>query len=299
LGKKGLPKKLYRFRAIETPKQFDYVVNEIRNGYLYLSRPEDFNDSFDSLSILSGNSYYDYFKDYLGFNPEIPKNLYDFVYKLEETNGCKIDFSQLVKAMGFYKDTMNVMLKKNENTSSMQSILEYNAFINSQLRQIRIACFTEQLRNMPMWAHYANNHRGICLLYDTTTNMGMLHKDRFYKVQYRNQIFDAVYESIQYDRRLYSMLEECVITKHADWSYEKEWRLVYHPAHLFACKEDVPMNYHDSGMLIDFIRPSSIYLGWRASDELCSLMRKAVEGIDIKIIKIKMTEHGLKENCDE
>ena len=30
---------------------------------------------------------------------------------------------------------------------------------------IRVACFSEKCNNMPMWAHYAKEHRGICFGY--------------------------------------------------------------------------------------------------------------------------------------
>jgi hypothetical protein len=40
--------------------------------------------------------------------------------------------------------------------------------IASLRNNIKITCFSEELFSMPMWSHYANNHKGFCIEYDFT-----------------------------------------------------------------------------------------------------------------------------------
>ena len=51
----------------------------------------------------------------------------------------------------------------------MQGIEDINSEINETInRTYRFACFTQSKTNLPMWNHYANGHKGVCLEYDTT-----------------------------------------------------------------------------------------------------------------------------------
>lgn len=42
----------------------------------------------------------------------------------------------------------------------------WNSFVQQINRMIAIICFTQSPNNMPMWAHYANEHKGYCVEYE-------------------------------------------------------------------------------------------------------------------------------------
>lgn len=100
--------------------------------------------------------------------------------------------------------------------------------------------FTENaFENIPMWAHYSNNHKGYCVKY--TVN----NKNAIFKVQYVNKRFDISkiidiflknfydgyvkkiksFDEIVKDQAVF-LLINCYI-KHSSWEYEKEYRIIY------------------------------------------------------------------------
>lgn len=80
---------------------------------------------------------------------------------------------------------------------------------------------SEYADNMLMWSHYAKNHSGYCIEYDT-------RKDDF---------FDMILLPVIYSKERYDATS-CFITKSTnisinpilyksdEWSYEREWRIV-------------------------------------------------------------------------
>ena len=45
-------------------------------------------------------------------------------------------------------------------------MLEKNLFNQIPLENFRVSCFSEDNKNDLMWAHYADQHRGVCLVYE-------------------------------------------------------------------------------------------------------------------------------------
>ena len=109
----------------------------------------------------------------------------------------------------------------------------------------RITSFTRESVNcMPMWAHYASNHSGFCVEYDTNKNINL--KACLFPVQYTyervditNIIDSAVEELIEsMEKSINTGIKEIKINnliliwiimyssciKHKSWSYEKEIR---------------------------------------------------------------------------
>ena len=79
-----------------------------------------------------------------------------------------------------------------------------------------VCCFTEDEDNILMWSHYADSHKGVCLIYDLSQD------ERYFKglgpVMYRDE--PPTIGKIENDI-IFSLL-----TKGPKWSYEKEWRLI-------------------------------------------------------------------------
>jgi len=271
--KKQLPKNLYRFKSIETTIQLIYVINEITKGELYLSRPEDFNDIFDAMSVLSKDNMYDYFKD----SPDI-----DYIIELVKYVNKVYGKTSVRKNAGILKDL------------SMNFWIDMNNHYNQTMRQMRIACFTECLNSMPMWAHYANDHQGVCLLYDTTTFTDSIHRTRLFPVEYTKQIPDMILEETVKSKAVkFKSLESCVTKKHEDWSYEKEWRLIYHQGFFYSKEEDVPEEFYESGKVINFYKPSKVYLGYKVKVQVENFIREIVEALGIDVVKMESTVFGL------
>ncbi len=103
-----------------------------------------------------------------------------------------------------------------------------------------ITCFSSKIDdNMPMWAHYANNHKGYCIKYS------VLNPRLIYQVQYEpkriksavvpTMIFNEIAKS--YNQGLKKPTDEfykyfahfymSFCCKHDFWDYEEEYRLLY------------------------------------------------------------------------
>ena len=98
---------------------------------------------------------------------------------------------------------------------------------------------------MPMWAHYANNHKGFCVAYDVKDSLDL--KSCLFPVQYTDQRLDISSEMVKQalkisesideteqsgnlvtmlkDRTLIYLTQLLYNLKHTSWSYEKEYRL--------------------------------------------------------------------------
>ncbi|MCS3792712.1 DUF2971 domain-containing protein [Aeromonas hydrophila] len=99
-----------------------------------------------------------------------------------------------------------------------------------------IVSLSETPRNILMWAHYTNQHKGICIGYEREmlTKNEKQHSDypSFYKpikVNYDNRRFDKFTDSIDgatlNDKRK-NILIKSLTTKSNDWIYEKEHRII-------------------------------------------------------------------------
>ncbi|MFA0570172.1 DUF2971 domain-containing protein [Vibrio gallaecicus] len=72
-------------------------------------------------------------------------------------------------------------------------------------------------QNVLMWAHYANNHRGFCLEFDTSND----YFGRAWKVNYVNRINSIDILDFTEEDAFNSL-----VTKTKEWSYESEFRVI-------------------------------------------------------------------------
>ncbi len=78
-----------------------------------------------------------------------------------------------------------------------------------------VACFSKGFKSPTMWSHYAKNHTGFVMGYEC------LNKNKLIKVNYTDKLIK--YEDI--DKQ--ELIDHLVKTKYNEWSYEKEYRLLY------------------------------------------------------------------------
>lgn len=166
-------------------RSFDaHWYSSIIKGKAYMGSPAKFNDPFD------GNLYgyaHSFYNELLNSTGDLPSE----------------DF-QVMSANGEIK-TFSEALKHRQN-----------AFKDC----FRVACFTERLDLMTLWAHYASNHTGYVIEYDTT-RMTREQRDILYKIAYfSNEELQNIALSIP-RRPIFNLLQ-----KDLEWSYEQEWRMV-------------------------------------------------------------------------
>ena len=78
-----------------------------------------------------------------------------------------------------------------------------------------MVCFSEDYHSPVQWAHYSDNHKGICIGFDITD-------DKLSQIKYvdeRGSLPENIEEIDQ------SFMKKLMHQKFSHWSYEKEWRI--------------------------------------------------------------------------
>lgn len=293
LKKNNLPKKLYRYRSF-TKKNGIQRLDEIEDGKIYLSRPEDFNDLFDVSSLLmyedvSKYQRKDVFKEQ--YQNKLPKEDYQKIFQAEDWYDRLMEYS----AERATSKEKKMQWKNAINEAIRRAIELLNEDINKIVNNtVRYACFTTKPDNGSMWANYADEHHGICLEYDTNQIENVYQINRLFPIYYVDKLPDMVYGMIHNQYPTFSFFEYLAIHKTKEWAYEDEWRLVYDAGSFYWSKNDIPEEYWKTGKLINFICPSKIFLGARIDYASEKVIRIAAEQKDIPVVKAKKTSYGLR-----
>ena len=165
--------------------------------------------------------------------------------------------------------------------------------INKEIRSLRatfdhlkttmgISCLSELDDSLLMWAHYANNHRGMCVEYELLEINRQLGFSPV-PVIYSNE--RSILRSINQDtidEDTMSALIESITSKSPEWSYEREWRIIRDNG---ACGAN--WDEEKKGALLDMIRPTSVILGCMATPEFESMIREYCEDFKINLYKME------------
>lgn len=146
----------------------------------------------------------------------------------------------------------------NYNDPFELSIVGKERKTESRISGVRLTCFTNSYLNKLMWAHYADNNRGVCLTCE-------LPVDDVYAVCYTSKryseaddIDSIIYNSKNYAKRnlkkdyiVLDKKQKIALLKSLCWSYEKEYRVIL-----------TDYSKYKKGTLFFYpIKISNIYLG--------------------------------------
>ena len=119
------------------------------------------------------------------------------------------------------------------------TILAYYRETIGQLPQLATTCFSKSPDVIPMWAHYAHNHRGVVIEVDEEKLSNYFPEANFGDIDYLDEPDEEILELLHRahatckPRHVYflqsAVFSAAYYTKHACWSYEKERRLVAGP----------------------------------------------------------------------
>jgi hypothetical protein len=145
---------------------------------------------------------------------------------------------------------------------SLNSSRTVNTLLENLGKNLICLSLSERFDISPMWAHYAANSTGFVIAFDT---------NRLIFPQGEQRERQLLYKVGYYDGRFQELLDNPVaalVSKQADWAYEREWRLYKKTDDI-----DADENGHH---LVDFSRESvqRVIMGTRASDELISIVKR-------------------------
>lgn len=187
-----IPQKFYRYRALTS----EYEIDNIMNNRIWLSKPTEFNDPYDSM-----------------INIDV-KQMIEKYFKYD--SNLRQEYDRLER-----KDKRELDRFIESERKKVQKEITYE--LEELRNSVGIACFSETHDNLLMWSHYGGYHRGICLEYDARD---IIAKFVFLPVIYTD-LFENVINYI--DMKNDSVKDKAVVlflNKSKDWRYEKEWRIL-------------------------------------------------------------------------
>lgn len=156
-----------------------------------------------------------------------------------------------------------------------------------------ISCLSESEKSLLMWAHYANNHCGMCVEYDLLEINRQLKFSPVPVIYSDDRVCLDIVNLETLEPDAIKIFVESLTSKSLEWSYEKEWRIIRDQS---ACgnKWDVKKE----GALLDMIRPSSIILGYAAKPEFEKEVKEYCQSNKINLYKMKKhdTLYALEKN---
>lgn len=296
LKRANIPLKLYRYRSMNN---VSFVIDEICTGEIYLAHPKELNDPFDSCSLMKSDQPAHYFTDQSVFRQSLREHFSDEF------------LNQVFKSKDWYNELMRLVAQESTSPENykqafqalvrvvMDELLDVNKAFNQMVHNTsRLACFTTKFDNLPMWSHYALNHSGVCLEYESKSITNVYMLNRLFPVYYSAVLPDMVERSIGKVRPEFGIMDYFLIHKLEDWAYESEWRLIYNVGSWYFGLNEVPEEFWTQGKKIQFIRPSRVLLGARISAEHEKLIRDTCGYYSITAVKMECSEYGLRECCN-
>ncbi len=175
-----LPDCLYKYMKVE------HLLKTIENNTIWFSSPKQFNDPFDcNVSLIN-------------FTPP-KKDIYKIINE-------KLSANRAVRRKEIKKNKQNPFRIKNQMAEQTQQI-----FFNSG-----VCCFSEVKDNILMWSHYADNHKGVCLKFNSSiSKIATMAAKVKYATNFEKELF--------FTNDAYAIYH-LIFTKSDNWMYEKEIR---------------------------------------------------------------------------
>jgi hypothetical protein len=95
-------------------------------------------------------------------------------------------------------------------------VMKYKDLINNY----GVVCYTSNNNNTLLWSHYADHHKGMCLVFDLDKE----NMEKLYKVKYQKNFAKINYTD---DSNIMEEIKTLVTTKSIEWEYEKEYREIF------------------------------------------------------------------------
>ncbi len=125
---------------------------------------------------------------------------------------------------------------------------KHKEWVEEMAARFGLICFSEDWKEPLMWAHYANNGTGLCLVLD------VINSDNLRKVTYSNQRA-SVEEKFRFPtvRNGLSQFHDFCSQKASGWRYEREWRLFVDLKRASAKSTKNGMNFLDFGSALELV----------------------------------------------
>lgn len=177
----------------------------------------------------------------------------------------------------------NRQLNPAERMMQVQRMMRSEAFRKLEPRSpaeifpdVGVLCVSEIPLSILMWSHYADNHRGVCLRFRSST------PDHFF-LRAQKVIYQPDFPTARVFDDDLTRMRAIALTKSNDWEYEREWRILEH--------ELGPGIHPFPPDILD-----AIILGCRTSDQTKESVNDAVSALEPRprVVYAKMAERHFR-----
>lgn len=258
------------------------INNVLKNGSLRFTQPSFFNDPFETQVHTKG------LEDRQKAENSLKKNSETLINKELDNLNLPPVFEKIVRQNINMKQGSELLKSIISHPDFKQaSKIEFNKTINEN---IGILSLTTNNKNLLMWAHYANSHKGICIEFDKSHkffNQKKSEKDslrHLAQVQYQNER-PSLYLS-EYNEF------DVFLTKSNHWEYEEEYRMLMP---LKDADQKINNGFEDI-YLFNFPKDSlkTIYLGTKISnenkDKIINLIQNEKDYNHVEIFETKISD---------
>ena len=139
-------------------------------------------------------------------------------------------------------------------------------------------CFSKNLENPVQWAHYADNHRGVCLKFEIKDNLlqEITYLDEPKKISSKNENWKTEIGSM-------------TLYKYKGWAYEEELRI---PIDLKKTAKEGRLYF---ASMIGALKPTAVFTGLRC--ELSAEERHSFESNKIPIFPMVQDSNSYSIVC--
>lgn len=266
--KKNIPKTFFRYRSFDSEGK---NLNALRNNKMYFNTPNNFNDPHDCLVYI----------DYEKVKQEIKKiDLIEMNKFIDDNKNREIYRGLLTRERRRKLRKIRLdHLQKIQDNLCLEIEGKMKFLLNYYKSMPKIACLTEEIDNSPMWAYYADSHKGFVIEYDIenlSSDVKIEGEKIFincYPIIYSDSRFDATESAVAFAKKMVAqnfvgslecpnnpielkdqlLFIKANVFKHKDWHNEKEWRI-------WLNSKETDINFIN-------IKPKAIYLGCKISKD--------------------------------
>lgn len=208
---KSSPGLLYKYRDWSNSFHRSTLVEQLA----FFSSPLNFNDPFDCRIPLTFENMTD------SERAEFRKKLASIM-----ANEVQDDPHHLFDELGEFSPIDDNRILRLASFRQDREIFPENT-----LSKFGLYCLSEDPKNILMWSHYANNHQGICIGFNTQKLLQAFQKHselkNFHFLDFNKVDYVIDFPEINLNEKL--NIGETIFFKKADsWEYEREWRaLIY------------------------------------------------------------------------
>jgi len=185
----------YKYQSLTKEKDSDtiYTIENLTNNQLFFEHPNKFNDPFDSRVYCF----------YLGTEEQFI-NLYESIKNYDRASALKVINEYIEK--GIYEKRGDLIYTDFKKIYDGDDKKQFHRDVNDAIYP-KVCCFSDTCKNILMWSHYADSHKGICLRFRAVTD-------------WRNEVEDKYYLELDYSnpsealQLLICELEECCKSKY-------------------------------------------------------------------------------------